>query len=104
MAYAPTGVFIYLVDELLNGAFAIAHHGGGGALGGGNQLAIHHQQAEVEALDELLHNYSPRISLRGLEAGGSILPTHDADGSPLAVVAVERLGHDGEAELVDGIA
>ncbi len=102
VADAAARVLVDDLDQLLDGALAVADDVAGHALGGGDQLAVDHQQAMVEALEEALDQHGAAVLAGGGEGRLDLLLVHQADADAAAVIGVERLDHDREADAAGG--
>ena len=107
MADAAPRVAVHLLDQLGHGLLAVADDVAGDPLGDGDQLAIDHQHAVVEALDEGLDDDRVAVLAGALEGGLDLLFVGQPDADAAAVIGVERLDHHRIADalgLGDGVA
>ena len=92
-------VGIDLAHQLLDAVHAVADHMRRIAPGGGHQAVAHHQHAVVLTGQEALNHR--RADLGGHPVGHlQVLAALDVDGHALALVAVQRLDHHRQAELL----
>jgi hypothetical protein len=101
VALAAARVEVHGVHQLAHRGAAVADHLRRIAPRGGHQPVAHHQQAEVEAGQELLDHH---LAVHGRRVVGreQFLARVDVDRDALALVAVLRLHHDRQADLVGG--
>ena len=102
VADAAARVLVHDLDQLLDRALAVADDVAGHALGGGDQLAVDHQQAMVEAFEEALDQHGAAVLAGGGEGRLDLLLVHQADADAAAMIGVERLDHDREADAPGG--
>ena len=102
VADAATRVLVHDLDELRDAVLAVADHVARRAARRRDQLAVHHQQAVVVALEVGLDDDGARMLLGALEAGRDLGIAREPDGNAAAVVAVVGLGHDRIPEPVGG--
>ena len=101
VAVTAPGIGIGLVDELPDGAGAIAGDRGRPELGGGHHPAVDDEYAVVQAGDERLHDHR-RVRGAGLRVGRlGRGRCGDADGDTGAVASVSRLDHYWSAEQLE---
>ncbi|MNV22804.1 hypothetical protein D3C71_1137960 [compost metagenome] len=98
MALAPAWVEVDLVDQLAHRVLAVAQHLGRLAACSGHQLVADHQQAEVMARQKALDHHGAVFGgvLVGFFELGAV---GDVDRYTLALVAILRLDHHGQADL-----
>ena len=102
VADAAARVQVHDVDELRDGVLAVADHVPGRTPGRGDELAVHHQQAVIVALEEALHDHRARMLARDVEAMRDLLVGGETDGNAAAVVAVVGLGDHRETHALGG--
>ena len=102
VAHAAPRVLVHDLDQLLDGALAVADDMARHALGGRDQLAIDHQEAVVEALQEALDQDGPAVLAGRDERRLDLVLVHQPDGDTAAMVGVERLDHDRKADAARG--
>ena len=101
VALAAARVLVDLGHQLAHGVLAVADDQRRIAPGGGHQLVAHHQQAEVVAGQVALDHHGAvacGLGVGDVEMGA----VDDADGDALALVAVLRLHHHGQADVLRG--
>ena len=99
MAVAAARVLVDLVDQLAHRVHAVADHVGRIAAGRGHQLVADHQQAVIAAGQELLDHHGADLVGR-LVGHLQMLAGGDVHRHALALVAVQRLDHDRQADLL----
>ncbi len=102
VADAAARVLIHDLDQLGDGVLPIADDVAGRAARRGDQFAIDHQQAVVVAFQEGLDDDRSRMLARDIEALRDFFIGRQADRDAAAVIAVVRLGHDGEPDALRG--
>jgi hypothetical protein len=100
VAIAAPRILVHQLHQLRDGAAAVADDGSGDAFGNRDQFAIDDEDAVVVAGEILLHDdgRSLGLLLRLGEAEAQALLVRDGGGDAAAVIAVQRLGHDGVAQ------
>ncbi len=68
VAFTPPGIGVFLLHQVLNGAFTVPDYMGRNSLSNRNHLVIDHQNAVVAACVIVLHNH-PVGNLAGLIVG-----------------------------------
>ena len=101
MALTTAGVGIQLVDQLAHRMFAIADHVRWVAACRSHQAVAHHEQSEVVSRQVSL-NHHLTVVCRSLVAQLQLLPAGDVDSHPFALVAVLRLHHYWQANVIGG--
>ena len=98
MTGAALGIGVDHVDQLTHGVHAVAQHLRRIAPGSGHHAVAHHQQPVIAARQEALDHHLADL---GCHAVGHVelFARGDVDGDALALVAVLRLDHDGQADL-----
>ena len=102
VADAAARVLVHDLDQLRDGVRAVADDVPRGAPRRGHQLAVHHQQAVIVALEEGLDDHRARVLARHRETVGHLRVGAEADGDAAAVVAVVGLGDHREADALRG--
>ena len=97
---AATRIAVDLLDQLLDRLAAVAHDVARHAARDRHQLAVDHEHAVVEALDEALDDDRAAAFARVIEGRAHLIVVRQADRDALAVVGVERLCDHGVADLV----
>ena len=99
VAIATPRVGVDLLDQLLDGVLAVADDMGRVAPGRGDEPVADHEHAEVVSGQEFLDHH--RADLGGGAVGDlEVLACADVDGDTLALVAVLRLEHHGQPDLL----
>ncbi len=102
MADAAPRVGVGQLDEVLDGALAVADDVGGHPLGDGGEPAVDDQAAVVAPGDVGLddHPAAPGLVLGDRERRADVVGVLEVQADAAAVVAVERLDHDRVADAV----
>src|SRR3984885_3820386 len=102
MPHAAARIPIHDLDQLRNRMTAVTHDVAGGAACRGDQLAVHHEQAMVVALQESLDYHRPRMLASHGKALRHFFIGQEPDRNPAAVIAVVRLRHHGKPDALRG--
>ena len=101
VALATARVQVDLGHQFAHGVLAVADHQRRVAPGSGDQLVAHHQQAEVVAGQVFLDHHAAVLG-RGVVGDVEMAALGDAHRHALALVAVLRLDHHRQADILGG--
>src|SRR5947209_20599761 len=97
VAVAPERVCVFLIDELVDGVFAVSDDVGGHTLACCHELATDDHHAIVAAREHLLDDDAAGVRLDVVEGENRVLWTRHVEGDPVSVTTVERFDDDGES-------
>jgi len=93
-------VFVDALDQLLDGAFAVADDVRGRAFGDRHEFIVHDERAKIFASNHLFDYYPFRFGLflSEVKRGAGVFQIFNADGRASAVIAIKRLDDDGKPD------
>ncbi len=107
MPHAPTWILIDLYHQLLDGVNAVTQHMRRDASGNRYQLIVDHQHSVIRARNIAFDEHSLAVLPGPVKSELHLLRRGKLNGYALPVIAVQRLDHDGIADVfgaVDGVA
>src|SRR5690349_1917315 len=94
VAVTTSWVSVRLIDQLLDGAFAVTDNMGRHAFCNRDQPVIYDERTKIGPHQLSLDDDPAAVLLCLFECSACVLDRPDADGRTFAVVAVERLNYD----------
>ena len=102
VTHAAARILVDDLDELLDGVLAVADDMAGRAPGRGDEIAVHHQEAMIVALQEGLDDDRARVFARRRVALRDFFIVGEPDRNAAAMIAVVRFRHDRESDALGG--